>query len=144
MHGEKIQYKFHFSFGATRNEAQISQAKELGIIYIHTETLPTSDKLWSLIAPHLEGNPYLKFYKVNCIGNTHLQNDRTIMEVCVTPIISSSFNNIHQPISNFSGKINSFNRKVRFKGSLLGLNSLEMPTPCIFPCKVFNRFNNRP
>lgn len=140
--GDNIKYRFHFSFGATRSEAQISQAKELGITYIHTETLPTSDELWSLISPFLEGNPHLKFYKVNCIGNNHLQNDRTSMMVLLTPIISITLSKIQGFTGKITNKIKCFKYKVKLKRSLLGLNSLEMQTPWIFPCKVFNHYNN--
>lgn len=118
-HRHTIKYRFHFCFGVKRNKAQKSEAMKLGIIYIHTKTLPTSDKLWALIAPFLRGNPFTKFYKVNCIGNTHLKNDRTSMEVLLTPII----NNIITSIQDLTSKIAIFRIKVKLKRSLLELKS---------------------
>lgn len=119
MHRDKMQYRFHFCFGVKRDKAQKSEARKLGIIYIHTKTLPTSDKLWMLIASLLRGNPFIKFYKVNCIGNNHLKNDRTSMEVLLTPII----NNIITSIQDLTSKIARFRIKVKLKRSLLELKS---------------------
>ncbi len=115
-HGDKIQFRLHFSFGATRSESQIEEAKELGIIYIHTETLPTSDELWALIASLIEENPHLKFYKINCVGNTHLQNDRTSsMMVLLTPT-NDSCNIVY--LRNFRLRI----RINKLKSCMLRLN----------------------
>jgi hypothetical protein len=122
-HGDRMQYRFHFSFGATRTKIQIARAKDLGIIYIHTVTLPTSDKLWTLIAPFLGLNPYTKFYRINCIKQANLENDRTSMDMLVTPIISNIINSIQVITSSISIKIRSFEWKDKLKGSLLELKS---------------------
>jgi hypothetical protein len=111
-----IKYKFHICIGAIRNQAQIDEAKELGIIYIHIDNLPTEEELWNLIKPYLEGNPNLKYYKVVCIANSHLDNDRTSMMVLVTPTIHSIFNIILVLMYKISSK-------TRLKGILLCVNS---------------------
>jgi hypothetical protein len=116
-HGDSnVQIRFHFSFGAIRDEYQQNCAKKLDIIYIHTVTLPTPDELWSIISPYFQENPNLKFYKVVCIGHTHLDNDRTSMMVLVTPIVPSSINNIQALTSKITSKI-------KLKGKILGINS---------------------
>jgi hypothetical protein len=122
-HGDKMQYRFHITIGATRSEAQIAEANELGIIYIHFDTLPTEDEIWASIAPQLSYNPHLKFYKVIVTRNNHLCNDRTSMMVLLTPIISTIINNIQEVTSSFSSKIREVNWKIRLKESLLELKS---------------------
>ncbi len=122
-HGDRIQYRFHFSFGAARSEAQIDDAKELGIIYIHTKTLPTSDELWAIVSPFLEGNPNLKFFKINVIGNNHLRNDRTSMMVLLTPIISNLISKIQGIISRISSKIRILGFKIRLRDCLFKVKS---------------------
>jgi hypothetical protein len=122
-HRDEVQYRFHITIGANRSEAQIADATELGIIYIHFETLPTEAQLWKVIASHLGLNPYNKFYKVSCVKDVHSENDRTSMVVLLTPILYNLINNIQVRASLISSKINNIFDKKRLKRSLLKLNS---------------------
>jgi hypothetical protein len=96
-----VDYRLHICVGADRNTEQHLQAKELGITVLYFPTLPTLATLVWRLSKTLgltDDKPIQQ--KISIIGNNHLDNDRTSMELYY--YILDKFSNTAFKIKNSS------------------------------------------